>query len=119
MEYSDLNPFTKGFVEALFFTDCHCDNPELENKTFEDLAPKTLAKIIEICAGFEMLHKALLEKAGTPEQNGHDFWLTINGHGAGFWDRGYGETGEALTQACKNYSPIYVYAGDDGLIYLD
>ena len=31
-------------------------------------------------------------------QHAHDLWLTRNHHGAGFWDRGYGESGEHLTQ---------------------
>jgi hypothetical protein len=34
---------------------------------------------------------------------GHDFWLTRNGHGAGFWDRGMGMLGDELTAACKPY----------------
>jgi hypothetical protein len=38
-----------------------------------------------------------------PEQVGHDFWLTRNGHGAGFWDRGLGDVGERLTTAAKVY----------------
>ena len=31
-------------------------------------------------------------------QFGHDFWLTRNHHGAGFWDRGLGEVGSRLTE---------------------
>lgn len=31
-------------------------------------------------------------------QFGHDFFLTRNRHGAGFWDRGYGAIGERLTE---------------------
>jgi len=38
-----------------------------------------------------------------PEQCGHDFALTRNGHGAGFWDRGLGERGERLSKAAKVY----------------
>ena len=33
----------------------------------------------------------------TAEQLGHDLWLTRCGHGAGFWDRGLGQLGDALT----------------------
>lgn len=32
---------------------------------------------------------------------GHDFYLTREGHGAGFWDRGLGELGDYLTQISK------------------
>jgi hypothetical protein len=51
------------------------------------------------------------------EMMGHDFWLTRNGHGAGFWDRGLGELGDALTAAAKTYGEQWLYVGDDGLIY--
>jgi hypothetical protein len=30
------------------------------------------------------------------EQAGIDFWLTRNRHGAGYWDRGLGITGDKL-----------------------
>lgn len=48
---------------------------------------------------------------------GIDFWLTRNGHGAGFWDRGLGDVGTRLTCAAHNYGSVDLYAGDDGLIY--
>lgn len=43
-------------------------------------------------------------KGATPysyEQAGHDFWLTRNHHGAGFWDRGLGEVGDKLTEEAQ------------------
>lgn len=46
-----------------------------------------------------------LVKAGvTAAHAGHDFILTANHHGAGFWDRGLGDAGDKLTEACKGYS---------------
>jgi hypothetical protein len=33
---------------------------------------------------------------------GHDLWLTSCGHGTGFWDRGLGDLGDRLTDACKH-----------------
>lgn len=52
------------------------------------------------------------------EQIGHDFWLTRNGHGTGFWDRPDRENGKRLTVLCKPYGSSDAYAGDDGKIYL-
>lgn len=46
-------------------------------------------------------------------QSGHDFALTRNSHGAGFWDRGYGEKGDRLTAACKPYGAAYLSLEDD------
>jgi hypothetical protein len=36
-------------------------------------------------------------------QCGHDFILTANRHGAGFWDRGLGAIGGRLTEAAHGY----------------
>lgn len=44
---------------------------------------------------------------------GHDFWLTRNGHGAGFWDRGLGELGNRLTAASKVYGSVYLYLDEN------
>ena len=52
------------------------------------------------------------------EQIGHDFALTRNGHGAGFWDRGDGDIGDILTAASKVLGGADAYLGDDGLIYI-
>lgn len=51
-----------------------------------------------------------------PGQAGHDFALTRNGHGAGFWDRGLGDRGDRLTQASKPYgeSTAWYSTEDDG-----
>lgn len=51
------------------------------------------------------------------EMMGHDFWLTRNGHGAGFWDRGLGELGDKLTAAAKTFGTADLYIGDDGQVY--
>ena len=47
---------------------------------------------------------------------GHDFWLTRNGHGSGFWDKGY-TNGETLTSLCEGYKEVNLIIGDDGKIY--
>ena len=52
------------------------------------------------------------------EQIGHDLWLTMNGHGAGFWDRGKGAIGDRLSSAAKRYGSRSVELGDDDLLYL-
>ena len=49
---------------------------------------------------------------------GYDFALTRNGHGVGFWDRGEGDIGEALTKSAKAYGEVDMYVGDDGKLYV-
>ena len=45
-------------------------------------------------------------------------FLEGNGHGAGFWDRGYGPDGDRLTELCKPMGSDDAYIGDDGTIHL-
>ncbi len=56
------------------------------------------------CAKFTVENYELLNRAGDPWQNGSDFWYTRNGHGVGFWDRGYpDDVADPLTEACKTF----------------
>lgn len=50
---------------------------------------------------------------------GHDLWLTRNRHGAGFWDRGLGAPGEALTRIAHGMGSLDPVVGDDGKIHFE
>ncbi len=125
-----LDSFTRGYIEAIFFTECHGDNPELEHATFADVSVEMLAKIAEDCAGFQQLADADLQKAYDyapasydSERAGNDFWYTRNGHGTGFWDRGLGDlctetVGGRLSRDAESYSRCDLYRGDDGKLHL-
>lgn len=54
-------------------------------------------------------------RALTAEQMGHDFSLTRNHHGAGFWDRGYRELGAWLTIVAEAMGECSLY----GSVQLD
>jgi hypothetical protein len=79
--------------------------------TVDDIAPETMAQFREDCAAFyETCADDLTDmEAG---QAGHDFWLTRNGHGAGFWDRGLGERGERLSEIARPYGSVNLYVSD-------
>lgn len=50
------------------------------------------------------------------EQAGHDFWLTRNGHGAGFWDKQevWGEKGqEILSNAAREFGEFDIDVDED------
>jgi hypothetical protein len=52
------------------------------------------------------------------QQLAHDYILTRNRHGAGFWDGDWGkEMGELLTDLAQRKPEIECYIGDDGLVY--
>ena len=48
------------------------------------------------------------------ERAGHDFALTRNGHGTGFWDRGLGTLGDLLTERAKAFGEQNAFVDDDG-----
>jgi hypothetical protein len=119
-----LDAFTQSYIEAMYWTDCNCDSEELSEATFEELAPTALQTVIDDCADFQSANAPLLERAREAKdtyddyQAGHDFWLTRNGHGCGFWDRGLGKVGDELTANSKPYGAVNLYRGDDGKVHV-
>jgi hypothetical protein len=109
----DVDAFTAAYLEAAMWT----SDPEPGQGEYQaDLSlidGEFLSRAINECRDFQEVNGAWLEHAGCDEQNGHDFWLTRNRHGAGFWDRGYGKIGQALTDACRPYG------ADDGPVFAD
>ena len=53
----------------------------------------------------------------TDKNWGHDFWLTRNHHGSGFWGGDY-ENGDTLSDICKEFDSVDLYVGNDGKIYI-
>jgi hypothetical protein len=125
----ELDNFTVHYLIAALWstTDNSTEQggePLDSNYSLDDIAPETLRQAKEDCEAFQRDNAAdlaLVPHTGrewsTDEQNGHDFWLTRNGHGAGFWDRGYGELGKRLTDAAHVWGSVDLYVGDDGKIY--
>jgi len=84
--------------------------------TVSDCSAALLGQAMEDCTDFVDAAGELL-KGLTEEQIGHDFWLTRNHHGAGFWDRDLGNLGEELSALAHTYGSVDLYAGDDGWVY--
>ena len=99
-------------------TDDH-DRPLDKHYLITDLSPEALKSIREDVEGFLELAKDKLKAANlSEEQTGHDFWLTRNGHGTGFWDRGLGKVGDKLSDIAKTFGSSDIYVGADGLLYV-
>lgn len=108
----------RAYLECALWSSTDDDGEPLDREHGTDsIDAATRAEMLSDCRDFWAANYADL---GTmePGQAGHDFWLTRNGHGAGFWDRGLGELGERLTRATKVYGGVELYIGDDGLIYV-
>lgn len=112
--------FFDAYVDcALWSSDPGNENGEMvgsfESQGYDvsDVDEATLAKWREDCEAFWDNNPAC---AIDPECAGHDFWLTRNRHGAGFWD-GDWEEGRSLTDAAHVYGSVDLYLGDDDKIY--
>lgn len=106
------------YIECALWASCDENGEPLDNYGVSDIHPDTLAQMEADCDAFLALIDELEinHDDWSDEQMGHDFWLSRNGHGAGFWDRGF-ESGGALHKAAKSFGSFDLYVGDDGMIY--
>src|SRR5690606_15237110 len=82
-----------------------------------ELAPEAEVQLIEDANEFWAAHWQ--EIRDNPSQAGHDFWLTRNGHGAGFWDGDWPKVlGRKLTESAHAWGECNLHVGDDGLVYV-
>lgn len=106
-----------SYIECALWSSTDDDGAPMDRRyDASDLAPearKSMRADVDAFAADNADDLAVM----TAEQAGHDFWLTRNHHGAGFWDRGLGELGERLTQAAHACAESYLSVGDDGLVY--
>ncbi len=119
-----MNDFLRGYLECALWSSVESNEdgdmgaPLDENYSVDDLAPGALASAKADCEAFQEANADDLEATGADdERNGHEFWLTRNGHGAGFCDRGYGDVGARLSEAARVYGSVDLYVGDDGKVY--
>lgn len=125
-----LDDFTRAYLECALWSSNDESTPAGgepmdANYSVADISDGTLATMLFDCAQFQARHAALLARLDYPRVDhsqmaraGHDFWLTRNGHGAGFWDGDLSDDlGDALTAACKAFPEFNLYIGDDGKIY--
>ena len=106
--------FTEGYIEAAFWTE---EENGTKGRTIFDLSAESLVKIVDDCTKFQTENEADLDNARTPDYNGHDFWLSRNGHGAGFFDRDLGPVGDRLQKAARAFGEVYVEQYR-GVVYL-
>jgi hypothetical protein len=101
-------------------------NPLDESYCPWDISEESRLRMAEDVAAF--LEKAgplaerLLDESLVPRADyiGHDFWLTRNRHGAGFWDRGFpGTLGDDLTAVAESFGEGFLFVGDDGRLYFE
>lgn len=116
----DLDAFLSGYLETALWSSHDYDHDESldQNYSIKDFSEEAVTQAAEDIKGFISDNIDDLVATGASDfRNGVDFWLTRVGHGAGFWDRGYGEVGERLSKAAKIWGSVDPYVGEDGKIY--
>lgn len=105
----ESNLFT-AYLEAIKFTETGDeDQPPRGAALDEDYMRQAM---IECLAFYNRIacYLNVIDGADLEAQAGHDFWLTRNGHGTGFWDREdiYGETyAEMFTKIAKSFGETW------------
>lgn len=148
LSQKDANEILKGYVEAALWTEEEMLEDEataeiddemsdvdkiialkgkIDSKDFKYFAEEDVDVDSKISAYLDI--KTFIQKAGDEAvkeaiekrglfQFGMDFWLTRNGHGVGFWDRGYSdENQKKLVQAAEDMRSKNLYVGDDLKLY--
>lgn len=107
-----LETFLNAYYAAMFWTEedhlieDQCETWELSQKAKLD-SKDDAEKFLSLVEHLEL----------DPGQLGHDFWLTRNHHGAGFWDGDYTEQQEkVLMDAVSNFKPVDIYPNDYGFL---
>ena len=134
-----VDAFCRGYAEALLWANtyvgeehddyCEADGGFVDyayayqspGRWWENIGIDYTDAIDFLAANFETLssipHDDRLNTYGFWECMGHDFALTRNGHGAGFWDRGYGDIGDTLTRVAHLYGTHNLYVDADDKIW--
>jgi hypothetical protein len=129
----NIDRFVEGYVAAMFWTESYDSDPSLcDNYYIKAIHPESMERIRSDCQEFidRAQNCGLLDqdnhtlatdlKGNVYGYAGHDFWLTRNRHGCGFWDGDWTEhAGKALTDLAHSFGESYVYVGDDNLIYVN
>ena len=115
----NLDSFTRAYIEAALWSSNDESNdrggePLDRNYGPEDIESKALAKMIADCKKFQKQNAS--DIGGDASLAGHDFWLSRNSHGSGFFDNDetFGaDEAERLQEAASDFGGfnLYVHRG--------
>ncbi len=115
---TDLNTmFDQYVLTALWNSTDDKGRPMDALYTKADIHPDALAIMLEDCQVF-LMHQYRYVK-GSYSDAGHDFWLTRNRSGSGFWDGDWPfPQAQRLTQASHQAGESHLYLGDDDHLHI-
>jgi hypothetical protein len=123
-EDMDFDTFVDSYMQAALFSTTDESTPDGgvpldRNYSVKDISEETQALMCKECWFFFRDNREDLMCQDDPGQAGHDFWMTRNGHGVGFWETPDWpkEIGQRLTKAARKVGECWLYVGDDKKIY--
>lgn len=107
-----------SYLEAALWSSTDENGDPLDDRfSISDLSPEALDRATKDVERFFEAAGDLLDGYDLRTAC-HDFWLTRNRHGAGFWDGDYQKSdGQALTDLAESFGEIDLCSGDDGALY--
>ena len=118
----DVDAFTKAYIICALWASTDGDEPLDDNYNWTHISDKTLKQMVKDCRKFQTkfgIPSYFNKQYSDAELAGHDFFLTRNSHGCGFWDRNELTKGvqDGYTKASKSFGSFDLYVGDDGKLY--
>lgn len=116
----DIDNIVDSYLETAFWTDQEQIEEKGDDVSSADFSEETKEKAKEDIISFMKKTEQYLKDI--PDNLiGHNFWLTRNHHGAGFWDMKEldDEIGEIVSNICHEFPEKYVFLGDDGKLYIE
>ena len=118
---SEFEWFFQSFIEAALWSssDINSEGDEslLKKYSIDDIDQASILKLEKDCHSFMTNNYSKIQN--DLERAGHDFWLTSNRHGAGFWDGDWEkEIGQELTEEAHKYGERNFWV-NDGIVYCD
>lgn len=113
---SGVDEFTRGYLECAEW--CGLDSDEQREALELAVRPQwdanTIRRTVAVCREFQAENADALSvyyRERSESDAGHDFWLTRNRHGAGFWDGRVSDAdaAERLTDAAHVYGEANVW----------
>ena len=111
--------FINDYIETALWSSTDFEGEPLDDLyTVDDIAPEALKTMKKDCYDFIQAAETRHINMDETDHPGHDFWLTRNRHGAGFWDGAYPKYGDQLTDLAHAFGDCDLYVGDDGQLYI-
>lgn len=126
--------FSASYIETALWSSTDEEGTNLDSSKYADVkfSQEAIERIQVDCVRFQDAANPLIgafkrETDGSilnsinlsKNRVAHDFWLTRNRHGAGFWDGDYPEPlAKQLTDLAHSFDECDIYVGDDGRFHI-